>query len=198
MPGGNTAATGPPHGHSAHARSSQQAFVQGFAGQVNVAGGEAGHVEHHRPAALVVELGDVVAVEEGGITVGLEHRLLVPGGVATACFKMATEDQARASGMVIGALDKKTGRFAIDHNSVRKLRQRLVTKPTECHDCFNRFHCAGECPDVCPLNYPPGTTFRCQVQKAITAAILQEAADALWSLSAHQHKNGKVYGTTIL
>ncbi len=135
---------------------------------------------------------------------------LVPGGVATACFKMTDGGRARARGMVIGALDENNGRFAVDHDRVRGLRLRLAPRPPKCRDCFNQFHCAGECPEICPLNgdtpsenRSPSTAFRCQVQKALTAAILQEAADSLWSTSKttpspRQGENGNVYGTPIL
>jgi sulfatase maturation enzyme AslB (radical SAM superfamily) len=130
---------------------------------------------------------------------------LVPGGVATACFKVTDARQARVKGLAIGALDEKTGHFAIDHARVRDLRQRLAAAPAQCHACFNQFHCARGCPEICSLgsvcsssDSSQGLAFRCQVQKAIAAASLQEAADVLWSASAGTGEDRRVYGTAIL
>jgi len=124
---------------------------------------------------------------------------LLPGGAATACFKHCTLEQARARGMVVGALDESSGRFVIDQQRVQDLRRQLDHTPPGCGECFNRFHCVGECPDTCPAeDRAPETTWRCQVQKAIAAATLLEVADGLWFSSARQGENGKVYGTPIL
>jgi sulfatase maturation enzyme AslB (radical SAM superfamily) len=111
---------------------------------------------------------------------------LVPGGVATACFKAADASRARARGVAMGALSRETGRFEIDHRRVQTLRQLLDTAPPECADCFNRLHCVRGCPDHCPLGGPDsrgtrGAGFRCQVQKSLTALLLTETAERLWS-----------------
>ena len=111
---------------------------------------------------------------------------LVPGGVATACFKITDADQVREKGAAIGALNGDNGRFEVDYRRIEELRRQLDVFPPECTDCFNRYHCARECPDLCPLDgdvyhssSPPGLGFRCRVQKALAYAILQETADGL-------------------
>lgn len=130
---------------------------------------------------------------------------VVPGGVATACFKETDASRARAKGMDIGALDEQMGHFAIDHTKVRDLRQRLNTSPARCHDCFNRFHCAGACPNICILGDQSlskggavGASFRCQVQKAVSAVTLHEMAEAVWSQSLCRGKNGRVFGKAVV
>jgi sulfatase maturation enzyme AslB (radical SAM superfamily) len=127
---------------------------------------------------------------------------LVPGGVATACFKAADASQARARGAAMGALNRKTGRFDIDHRRVQTLRQLLDTAPPECADCFNRFHCVRGCPDHCPLGGPDswgirGAAFRCLVQKSLTALLLAETAERLWSEVVAGKVRGP-HGTTSL
>jgi len=113
---------------------------------------------------------------------------LVPGGVATACFKVTEAAQVEAKGAAIGAFDGEAGRFQVDYSHVHELRQQLDVYLPECADCFNRFHCVRECPDLCPLDgdvrqnrnvWKPG--FRCHAQKALAHAILREAADRLWA-----------------
>ena len=110
---------------------------------------------------------------------------LVPGDVATACFKVTDLAHVEEMRAVIGAMNHQAGRFEIDHACVQDLSRQLGAMPAECAECFNRYHCVRECPDRCPLN---GTTdeagsepgFRCQSQKALAYAMLKEIAQSLW------------------
>ena len=114
---------------------------------------------------------------------------LVPGGVATACFKAVDADQVRRRGACTGSLDPTTGRFEIEHDHIQTLRHRLAVLPPACNDCFNRYHCVRGCPDLCPLEDDldmlaagaglPG--FRCLYQKSLAAALLAERARHLWA-----------------
>jgi len=122
---------------------------------------------------------------------------LVPGGVATGCFEVTDALRAEEKGATIGALNRETGWFEVDHARVRELRRRLGCIPAECADCFNRYHCVRECPDRCPLDGKddaPEPGFRCRVQKGLAYATLRETAERLWSARARE----KVYGTAIL
>jgi sulfatase maturation enzyme AslB (radical SAM superfamily) len=131
---------------------------------------------------------------------------LVPGNVATACFKVTDAAQVRGKGAVIGALNGENGRFEVDHLRVQELRQQLDATLPECDSCFNRYHCVRECPDHCPLDDAhqsrdlSGPGFRCRVQKALAYAILRETAEDLWSAALEKEvegEGGNVYGTTI-
>ena len=120
---------------------------------------------------------------------------LVPGGVATACFETTDTARVEEKGAKIGALNRESGRFEIDQPRVRELRRRLGVVPARCANCFNRYHCARECPDRCPLNDDgdaPGPGFRCLVQKSLAYATLRETAEQLWAARE------KVRGTAIL
>jgi len=131
---------------------------------------------------------------------------LVPGGVATACFKIAGAAQARRKGVVIGGVNPETGRFKIDHRRVHELRDQLGSIPSACAGCFNCYHCVRDCPDRCPLDedtthshHAAAMGFRCQVQKALTCAVLRETAERLWSTPGIAGEAmEKVYGTAIL
>jgi uncharacterized protein len=141
---------------------------------------------------------------------------LVPGGLATACFKITEAAQIEERGADIGSLNRDTGRFEIDHFRVQALRQQLNVTLPECAECFNRYHCARECPDCCPLDKDahPGSVsvvpgFRCRAQKALAYASLRKTAERLWSARLEEEivGNGKticgessriVYGTAIL
>lgn len=106
---------------------------------------------------------------------------LVPGGVATACFKAVDARQVVQAGMGIGGLDRDTGTFVIDKGRVALARWKLGEMPARCADCFNRYHCAGSCPDGCRLDGDAEAGFRCQVQQSLSAALLVERAGSLWS-----------------
>jgi sulfatase maturation enzyme AslB (radical SAM superfamily) len=128
---------------------------------------------------------------------------LVPGGVATACFKVTDGKQARARGMSIGEWEGQSGRFVIDQDRVRELQRWLISTPIQCEDCFNQYHCARECPDGCSLgtgSVVEGSSggFRCQVQKGIAAATLEEVAEAVWSRVTVRGENGSGHGRAVL
>jgi sulfatase maturation enzyme AslB (radical SAM superfamily) len=108
---------------------------------------------------------------------------LVPGSVATACFGVTDAHRVREKGTAIGALNHESGRFEIDHDRVRELRECTGTVPARCSDCFSRYHCVRECPEVCPLDGDTGTPdpgFRCLIAKGLAYATLRETAERLW------------------
>lgn len=125
---------------------------------------------------------------------------LVPGGVATACFEVTDAEHVGGKGAVIGALDRGTGRFEIDHDHIRELRRRSSAIPVACADCFNRYHCVRECPDHCSLDgsagiFEPG--FRCLAQKALTFATLRELAEELWAERRRGKAGREVFGRQL-
>jgi sulfatase maturation enzyme AslB (radical SAM superfamily) len=118
---------------------------------------------------------------------------LVPGNVATACFRTIDAEQAQA--VCIG--DSAGGHFAVNHDRVQVLRDRLRREPPECSTCFNRYHCTRGCPEYCPLDntiQPPG--FRCQMQQRLVHVYLHEAADTL--RASHDYQTGIAGGGITL
>jgi sulfatase maturation enzyme AslB (radical SAM superfamily) len=103
-------------------------------------------------------------------------------GMATACFKDSTAEEALLRGSAIGALDR-TGQFSVSGQRVEALRAQLAAMPEGCADCFNRFHCTRGCPDACPLEGrgPEQAAFRCQASRSLAIALLVEGAEALWA-----------------
>jgi uncharacterized protein len=166
----------------------------------------------HFTAARTVARRDGVALLSSGSRLGSIHGPycnvfrqvlnLVPATgsdtevMATACFKLANARQAEAKGAGIGAWHPSTGRLEIDHAQVHALRQQLRRVPLWCLDCFNRYHCAGDCPDRCPLDgnahHPEleGPGLRCLLQGGLSATILEEQASLLWA----EVKAGKATG----
>jgi radical SAM protein with 4Fe4S-binding SPASM domain len=61
-----------------------------------------------------------------------------------------------------------TSTFQQDESRLREL-ELLATMPQACNDCFAKFHCAGDCPD---LRRSGGS--RCNFQRAVLFAQLRE------------------------
>ena len=98
---------------------------------------------------------------------------LVPGDVVTACFKCTTRNQALQRSVAIGAYDAATMQMCLDYERIAALQQQLRTPPS-CCSCFNRFHCAGACPDSCALINTDSFagSFRCEVQKQLATSTI--------------------------
>lgn len=107
---------------------------------------------------------------------------VIPGGVATTCFKATRATTARQAGLQIGAHNETDDCFYMDLDVINDLAGKLHPIPDFCQDCFNQFHCVRGCPDHCPLDtvYDPGDSFRCQVNRQLTEMYLQEKAVSLW------------------
>lgn len=112
---------------------------------------------------------------------------LVPGDVATACFKSCDADQAARLRSIVGSTGEEG--FRIDYRKVLELRRELEPMPQHCQECFNQFHCARACPDGCALepgNSAPWNEFRCQLQMLLAANIIEQAASELCPNSPDQ------------
>jgi uncharacterized protein len=105
---------------------------------------------------------------------------LTPEGIATNCFKLSEADSVHDQHLELGEWDARAGRFILNTERIHDLRQALQTEPEECTLCFNRYHCAHQCPDVCLLKSGVESSgFRCRVQSMLSDALIQETAEAL-------------------
>ncbi len=101
---------------------------------------------------------------------------LVPGGVATACFKTQNTVSTMEQGVAIGAPSPDRRRFVVDEAGVEALRAVLDPR-SGCDGCVNCFHCVRTCPDQCPAAGPvTRDSFRCRFQQAMTMGRLRSAA----------------------
>ena len=104
---------------------------------------------------------------------------LIPGGQATACFRLSRPAELHPLDMQIGSLSNE--RYTLDPARVQALRQRLNRLPEPCQTCFNQFHCTHGCPDHClaeaAIDQLP--EFRCQVSQLLALAALEACADEL-------------------
>ena len=105
---------------------------------------------------------------------------LTPEGVATLCFQLSDANSVYQQHLELGEWDAQKSCFKLNTNHVQNFQQAIHVEPEACTLCFNRHHCARECPDICILKsgYKTGG-FRCRVQSMLTEALIQETADAL-------------------
>jgi uncharacterized protein len=107
---------------------------------------------------------------------------LVPGNIATPCFKLS--DATQVNQYQAGISQAMAEQFSIDYPRVSQLANLLSSVPEKCSACFNQFHCARGCPDICSLNGLAGNTliegvtppeFRCQAQMLLANAVIERA-----------------------
>jgi sulfatase maturation enzyme AslB (radical SAM superfamily) len=92
---------------------------------------------------------------------------LIPGDIATACFKIINSEQANAGALNIGAFDPTNNRFILKNSRVNELRlgYQLFNR---CQDCFIRYQCTHNCPNGCPLLFSDnGAGVLCKLFKRI-------------------------------
>ncbi len=92
---------------------------------------------------------------------------LVPPGGQSACFALSSCEEAESNGLLM------------DEADTCRLFGLLSAEDPGCKDCFNRYHCAGGCPDVCPASDPKlrdAGSFRCRISRKLAEAELLETA----------------------
>jgi len=102
---------------------------------------------------------------------------LTPDGTATACFLATDGRTVEDAPLVIGRLDRRSGEFVLDRSVIDGMRRRATQIPARCHECANVYHCARDCPDVCPVledDHGDEGGFRCLVQKRLGEALIAE------------------------
>lgn len=128
---------------------------------------------------------------------------IIPGNIATGCFRLTQPKDCERSDMVVGAYHPEADRFVVDDRRRSEINEALRGLRSECRACFNRFHCARGCPEVCEvlsgdevvgrrwigrrhdyeeeLSASHRAEFRCQVQRLIAVGIISRRAAKLWS-----------------
>lgn len=118
---------------------------------------------------------------------------VVPGGVATTCFKTGNAAEAVTQRTTLGGCGNDGNALTLDIGRITRLRGLLSRWPAGCQDCFNRFHCTHGCPDSCPLDpKADASEFRCQVQMMLARRALDALAEATWKDARRDQDRGIV------
>jgi sulfatase maturation enzyme AslB (radical SAM superfamily) len=112
---------------------------------------------------------------------------LVPGGVATACFKCAGKEQVRGLSAEVGMVDHDREKFILDEPNILRLREALWFSSEECQGCMNFYHCTRSCPDSCHLDGGQDyQDWRCQIQLKLTEYDLLAFGEFLYADAARR------------
>ena len=101
---------------------------------------------------------------------------LVPGEVATACFKLVNSKQVEAEGMALGYYCKETDQFKLDIPHFEALLSQYAL-PSKCNDCFIEYQCSHGCPNNCLLMQESNDPSLCQILQGIAFAQIMQKAE---------------------
>lgn len=116
----------------------------------------------------------------------LQNSLLLTGdGQLSACF-LGTHPGAATW---LGSWDGEARELRLDLDRVAAVRARAAALPDRCRDCLNAYHCARECPEVCPVRAaarqsPGAPGVRCRILRRLSEAWLAKAAEPLLAAAA--------------
>lgn len=108
----------------------------------------------------------------------LQSRLVTSfcGAIAIPAFAVTHEGKITmchrdSSGTLYdyGSYSAETGQFSVDHSRLKELADRYLSLPDKCNDCFCKWHCAGDCPDVRRMNYD-----RCEANRFLVLSDIEE------------------------
>jgi sulfatase maturation enzyme AslB (radical SAM superfamily) len=100
---------------------------------------------------------------------------LIPGEVATACFKMVNSKRAEVGGMMLGYYCKETDQFKLDIPHYEALLSQYA-QPCKCEGCFIEYQCSHGCPNNCLLVHEFNDPSLCQVLQGIALAQIMQKA----------------------
>lgn len=100
---------------------------------------------------------------------------LIPGGLATSCFKTVKAGQMTGEHLRTAFYDKTAQHISIEAWNVADFSNRY-RKPAICRDCFLEYHCTHGCPDVCPFEQTDAPGRLCRVFQQLALRSIREAA----------------------
>jgi uncharacterized protein len=133
------------------------------------AGRRVGIDVHYSGARLDVLTSKFCAAPGDGFTV-------LPEGIVTSCYEVTEPEDPRAAIFHYGRYDAASGKLVFDQARIAALQKLSVENLPFCHDCFCKWHCAGDC--LAKVFARSGSTehcgsSRCQLNRSLTLAQLE-------------------------
>jgi uncharacterized protein len=97
--------------------------------------------------------------------------VVTPTGRLTSCYEVADASDPRSQLFCFGRFDPVTRHFVVDNDRLNRLAALTVTNRPECHDCFCKWHCAGDCPAKVAARRPAedgSMPARCLINRELT------------------------------
>jgi uncharacterized protein len=113
-------------------------------------------------------------------------------GLVSSCYEVLESSDPRAAIFVYGRFERASGRFVLDPDRLRLLRELTVEKMGRCGDCYVKWNCGGDCLAKAALAGPQRLTDdapldRCMANRAI---IIDGLLRALVQPSRHSTGEG--------
>lgn len=107
-----------------------------------------------------------------------DNLTITPDGHLTNCYHCTQNFNKKDSPFIYGAFNQEMKEMVIDNNKLGEISQKYHIELNECTDCFNQFHCAHGCPDICPFSedYQVNRLPDCNREKWLGLAGILEAA----------------------
>lgn len=99
--------------------------------------------------------------------VGIPNWTITTDGRITSCTRDNLPDM-----FSFGNYDKKTNELHIDDEKIKAIRQMNVFNYSECKDCFCKYNCAGDCPDLRVSNM-----LNCEATKKVATYVFNKKCD---------------------
>ncbi|MCX6143210.1 MAG: radical SAM protein [Ignavibacteriales bacterium] len=105
-----------------------------------------------------------------------DNLTITPDGFITACFLATHNYEEENDRYMYGRYDESSNELCIDWEKLRRLSESVHRTNPQCDNCYNQFHCAKNCPSICPLSeLELESEFDCTIFKWIGLANIIEA-----------------------
>ena len=106
-----------------------------------------------------------------------DNLTMTPDGFVTACFLATHNFEGENDRYMYGRYDASKDELSIDWQKLGDLSDSINRTNFQCDNCFNQYHCAKNCPSICPLSASElESEFDCTIFKWIGLANIIEAA----------------------
>ncbi len=97
---------------------------------------------------------------------------ITPKGYVTACLEVSELNDPRADFLIYGHYDRAGKKYVFDSEKYKRLAASQVNSFETCHDCFVKWHCAGDCIAKAP-DFSRVTTARNEYRCKLNMSLLR-------------------------
>lgn len=116
-----------------------------------------------------------------------DNLTITPDGFITACFLATHNYENENDRYMYGRYDESKDELCIDWQKLGSLFSSINRTNSQCNNCFNDYHCAKNCPLICPLSeLEHESEFDCTINKWIGLANILEATGHLMDISTRE------------
>jgi uncharacterized protein len=116
-----------------------------------------------------------------------DNLTITPDGFITACFLATHNYEDENERYMYGRYDESKDELCIDWQKLGSLSKSIDRTNPQCDNCFNDYHCAKNCPLICPLSeLEHDSEFDCTINKWIGLANIIEATGHVMDINSRE------------